>query len=201
MLYKLDSMFGHVIEETDTGVIYKADGAPVDFACPRACIGCGAHVKDGEQDPCIVNLPGTVQACCGHGLERTPEHNNPNGYVGLKDGRTFRFLGTVGGERIRLAVEAALAGQSLPEGFNFDADRAWWEGLSEAQRAYVHNGMRPGLAEIVRDITGANTVDDDIVSGARMWFDGRSDEEKDIVRSRIPGMIERLVMEALAVAD
>lgn len=196
MLYKVDSMFGHVIEETGTGVVYQADGAAVDFACPRACVGCGAHVKNGEQDPCIANLPGTVQACCGHGLERTPEHKNPNGYVGLKDGRTFRFLGTVGGERIRLAVEAALAGQPLPEGFAFDAQRAWWEGLSEPQRAYVHNGMRAGLAEIVREVTGSDTADDDIVSGARMWFDGRSDEEKSAVQKRIPAMIARLVLEA-----
>jgi hypothetical protein len=200
MLFKIDSMHGHVIEQTETGVVYKADGEPVDFACPRACFKCGAHVANGAQDPCIVNLPGTVQACCGHGLERSPEGNKPNGYVGLKDGRTFRFLGTVGGERIRLAVAAALAGQSLPEGFKFDAARMWWEGLSEDQRAYVHNGMRPGLAEIVRDITGSNAVDDDIVSGAKMWYEGRSDKEKDIVRSRIPAMIEGLVSEALVIA-
>jgi hypothetical protein len=127
-------------------------------------------------------------------------HKSPNGYVGLKDGRTFRFLGTVGGERIRGAVEAALAGQTLPEGFTFDAERAWWECLSEPQRAYVHHGMRPGLAEIVRDIVGAQAVDDDIVSGARMWFEGRSDEEKEAVKMRIPAMIERLVLEARGIA-
>jgi hypothetical protein len=60
--------------------------------------------------------------------------------------------------------------------------------------------MRPGLAEIVRDIVGAQAVDDDIVSGARMWFEGRSDEEKEAVKMRIPAMIERLVLEARGIA-
>ncbi len=47
MLSKISSTFGHLIEETDLGVVYQADGAPVDFACPRACVGCGVQVRDG----------------------------------------------------------------------------------------------------------------------------------------------------------
>ncbi len=154
----------------------------------------------GGHDPCIADLPGTVQACCGHGLELTPVTKSPNGYVGLRDGRLFRFPGNVGGERIRLAVQAALAGQLLPEGFTFQAQNMWWEGLSDAQRLYVHSRMRSALAELVRDVTGASTVDDDIVSGAKMWFDQRSDAEKEIVRSRVPAAIVLLVQEARKVA-
>jgi len=72
LLFSPDSEHGHVVENSPQGVIYRDDGTLVDSLNPRPCLGCKVRVTHGEQDPCIANLPGTSQACCGHGLALSP---------------------------------------------------------------------------------------------------------------------------------
>ena len=36
-------------------------------AAPRACPECGEYETEDGHDPCIANLPGVRNACCGHG--------------------------------------------------------------------------------------------------------------------------------------
>lgn len=199
MLFKIDTLFGHVIEDTPDGPIYQDDGTRVDFKSPRACLGCGARCQEGTHDPCIASLPGTSQACCGHGRELTPVHKRPAGYVALTDGRTIQFAGTVGGERIRLAVQAAIAGEQLPDGFAF-GERMWWEGLTEPQRAYVNERITAGLVRLVTEALGGTppAEAEAILRGEKMWFNGLSEGEKGYVWQRLPGMLSELVQEALA---
>jgi hypothetical protein len=196
MLFKKDSVHGHVIVDTDSGPIYESDGMPVDNTNPRPCVGCSARIKNGEHDPCIANLPGAYQACCGHGLDRSPVHGNPNGYVAFKDGRSIRFSGLVGGPRIRAAVDAVLAEQPLPEGFEFEETRMWWEGLTEAQRAYVQQNMTRGLSQLVREATQAEPSPK-IISGEAMWYEGLNEEQKAHVMNSMQRMLAELVQEAL----
>jgi hypothetical protein len=50
------------------------------IACPK----CGEkRTKDG-QDPCIANLPGVINACCGHGVKE--------GYVMFDNGIVIRGI-------------------------------------------------------------------------------------------------------------
>lgn len=198
LLFSPDSEHGHIVENSPLGVIYRDDGTLVDSQNPRSCLGCKVRVNHGEQDPCIANLPGTSQACCGHGLALSPRLQKPNGYVALNDGRTFRFLGTVGGERIRAAVDSALRGEPLPEGFTFDADKMWWEGLTEAQVAYVRQNTVRGLAELVTEAQDGQPPSAAFLAGEAMWFDGLDQAKKDYVLAGMAGKIAELVQEALA---
>ncbi|HEY9787398.1 MAG TPA: hypothetical protein V6D17_18560, partial [Candidatus Obscuribacterales bacterium] len=99
MLFEIDTLYGHVIEDTPDGPVYQDDRTFVDEDNPRPCLGCKAKISPGSHDPCIANLPGVYQACCGHGRELTPASGRPAGYVGLRDGRVINFAGTAGGER------------------------------------------------------------------------------------------------------
>jgi hypothetical protein len=200
MLFKIDSLFGHVIEETADGVVYQADGVLVDGTNLRPCVGCKVKCSEGSHDPCIANLPGTLNACCGHGLDVTPVHHNPNGYVALEDGRTFRFSGLFGGARIRQAVEAALKGEALPEGFAYDERKAWWTGLTDLQRQYVHDNTARGLATLVTAVT-KREPSPLFLKGEAMWWDGLNEEEKAQVWARTGKMIDALVREALIQAN
>ncbi len=198
MLFKVDSHFGHVVEETDKGVIYRDDGALVDWQNPRTCFSCKAKCGEGSHDPCIANLPGTRNACCGHGLDVTPVNHNPNGYVALDDGRTFRFSGLVGGERIRQAVDAALKGDTLPEGFVFDENKAWWSGLNDSQRQYVQANMQAGLVRLVTEVLNGQSPSPQVISGEAMWYEGMDEEQKAQVWARTGELMQELVQEALA---
>jgi hypothetical protein len=198
VLYKIDSEFGHIIEDTPAGPVYQDDGSPVDPARPRPCAGCSAAITPGSHDPCIANLPGAYQACCGHGLERSPVHGNPAGYVGLRDGRSFRFSGRCGGERIRQATDAALKGDPLPEGFSYDEERSWWEGLTDQQVAYVRRNIPRGLARLVSEATDGAPLSDAITNGEKFWADGLSEEQKGYVMANMRAMLSGLVQEALA---
>jgi hypothetical protein len=106
---------GHLM----SGDCYADTGEPYDWANPRPCKGCGANIQPGGNDPCIKNLPGTSSACCGHGADRNPCDGEPAGYVELSNGTIIRFSGSVGGDRIRAAVQAAIEGQPLPDGFRY----------------------------------------------------------------------------------
>ena len=198
MLFKKDSLHGHVIVDTPAGAAYEDDGTLVNGAHPRPCKGCNAHVEPGGHDPCIAELPGTHQACCGHGLDRSPRGNLPNGYVALKNGRCFRFSGLCGGKRIREAVDAALSGNPLPEGFQFDDEKLWWEGLTDAQRNYVHQNMTRGLHSLVEEARPGTPAPVGIITGEQMWYEGLDEEEKPYVMSCMKAMLAELVQEALA---
>jgi hypothetical protein len=196
MCLKTDSLYGHIVEETDKGLVYKDDGTKVTDETLRPCLGCHAKIERGSHDPCIANLPGTYMACCGHGLDRTPEHNRPNGYVAFKDGRTIEFSGLFGGERIRQAVDAALAGEELPEGFMYGT-RMWWEGLSDAQRQWVWDRVGASLPPLVSQVAQPSEA---YLNGKAPWWDGLTDDEREQVKALIPASIAALVEQALAQA-
>lgn len=198
MLFDKDSQYGHVVVKSPEGPRYESDGTLVDPAHPRPCLGCSAHIESGTHDPCIANLPGAYQACCGHGLDKSPVSGLPNGYVAFKDGRCIRFSGLCGGQRIRQAVEAVLAGQPLPDGFQADNERMWWEGLTDAQRAYVHANITGGLARLVRQAKDGGEPSAAFLSGEAMWWDGLTDEQKGYVMNNMRAMLAELVQEALA---
>lgn len=196
MLFKIDSLYGHVIEDTPAGPVYQDDKSLVDDANPRPCLGCKVEIKGG-QDPCIANLPEVYQACCGHGLERSATHDGLNGYAAFKDGRCIRFSGTVGGTRIRAAVSAVLAQQPLPEGFAFDEERPWWTGLTDGQRQYVQSNIPNALAKSVLKLTGAPASTAHL-RGEQPWWDGLSEEHKAAVWANMRSMLAELVQESLA---
>ena len=51
---------------------------------PVACPSCGKSYRPGEEpDPCLGELPGVREACCGHG-----EHHKA--YVMFENGVLFR---------------------------------------------------------------------------------------------------------------
>lgn len=200
MLFKTDTLFGHVIEDTDDGPVYQDDGSKVDGDNPRPCLGCKVKIHYGEQDPCIANLPGTLNACCGHGRALTPVSQALTGYVALRDGRTFRFPGTVGGEAIRAAVDLAIAEKQLPDGFIFDQEKMWWGGLTDAQVAYVHANTRRAIFEVVREITAGKFPDDSYLTSDEPWWTGLDEDQKSAFWVACKQMMSALAAEARAKA-
>lgn len=60
------------------------------------CAHCDLRVVEGQPDPCFGELPGVIEACCGHGglhAERGPEHP----YIMFANGVTVYFDGAVEG--------------------------------------------------------------------------------------------------------
>jgi len=110
---------GHLVDVRKEGQFYRDDNARVDYDNLRPCAKCGLCFGKDDHDPCIANLPGTENACCAHGLVESDTRFRPWGYVNLADGRRIEFRDDAGGERIRSAVEAALAGRDLPQGFYY----------------------------------------------------------------------------------
>ena len=51
----------------------------------RPCARCGQMETPEGHDPCIANLPGVINACCGHG-------NPDEAYVMFEDGRCMRGI-------------------------------------------------------------------------------------------------------------
>lgn len=58
---------GHEIAFVQGTWIYADTGLPVSDEPGRKCGHCGADNCDDECDPCLGNLPGVMNACCGHG--------------------------------------------------------------------------------------------------------------------------------------
>jgi len=199
MLFKIDSQYGHIVEDTPQGPVYQADGVLVDESNPRPCAGCNARISGGH-DPCIAGLTDVYQACCGHGLERTPAGDRPNGYVAFKNGRCIRFSGKLGGAQIRLAVEAVLCGGPLPHGFEFDQERPWWTGLTDGQRHYVQENIPRALAAQVLKVTGS-PASQAFLLGEAAWWDGLTEEHKKAVWANLGTMLAELVQESLVIAD
>jgi hypothetical protein len=48
----------------------------------KRCPKCGLGITPEGHDPCIANLPGVTNACCGHGQGQ--------GYIQFSDGRAIR---------------------------------------------------------------------------------------------------------------
>ena len=76
---------GHPITWNDETRTWHYDdtGENTDTAPKRACVKCRKTPALNGHDPCIANLTGVTNACCGHGVER--------GYIQFDDGRVFRF--------------------------------------------------------------------------------------------------------------
>lgn len=80
---KLGRVYGHDVVADKSDVLRYADDLSVmDEHNMRPCIKCGLHPRDfGGHDPCIANLPGVRNACCGHGKDRP--------YIEFEDGRVI----------------------------------------------------------------------------------------------------------------
>ena len=62
---------------------YKDDDTIVHVGCKmRPCGHCGELATEDGHDPCISNLPGVMNACCGHGQDK-------GAYVQLLDGHSL----------------------------------------------------------------------------------------------------------------
>ncbi|MBX9687323.1 MAG: hypothetical protein K2X27_11515 [Candidatus Obscuribacterales bacterium] len=194
LLFSPDTIHGHIIEDGPQGPLYRDDGSLVDEQPPRACFKCKLMIAPGAHDPCIANLPKTVNACCGHGLDRTP-HKNLSGYVGLESGKIFRFSGLVDAEQIRAAVSAAIKGEALPEGFIYD-ELPWWHGLSAEQRSYVQERIPAALQKRVQEVKRGEPLSAAYLRGEAMWWDGLSPEQKDEVWNSLSDIIADLVIES-----
>lgn len=71
--------FGHDTHVDEDGYVYEGgvrcwkvwrysdNNELVKGAAPRACPKCGECETEEGHDPCIANLPGVRNACCGHG--------------------------------------------------------------------------------------------------------------------------------------
>ena len=74
---------GHPIywDKLSQAWLYVDDNTPTkDHWEKRPCGRCGRLVTANGHDPCIANLPGVRNACCGHGEE-------VGAYVQFDDGR------------------------------------------------------------------------------------------------------------------
>ena len=73
---------GHKIIWTDGRWVYADTGAPTAEAwLERPCGYCGMPATDAGHDGCIGEVPGVMNACCGHGVES-------DAYVQFLDGST-----------------------------------------------------------------------------------------------------------------
>jgi hypothetical protein len=195
LVFSPDTHYGHLVEDTPEGAVYQDDRTLVDDNNPRPCKGCGAHITPGTHDPCIAALPGTSQACCGHGLELTPR-GNLAGYAALNDGRSIRFSGCLRGKGVREAVLALQQGLLLPEGFELQEQRAWWEGLTEQQVQYVRQNIPRGLAALVTELKGGEKPSERFLRGEALWFEELDESQKQLGLSRMGAMLDELVQES-----
>jgi hypothetical protein len=77
---------GHpVIKSADGAWIYEDSGEPAGFdGTIRPCKKCGLIFDGsdaGHPDPCLGNLPGVDNACCGHGVRSEAYIRFANGVV------------------------------------------------------------------------------------------------------------------------
>lgn len=73
---------GHEIIFVNGAWSYKDTGVSVlDTYKDRACGRCGKLSTEKDHDFCISNLPGVVNACCGHGEREESYIQFENGVV------------------------------------------------------------------------------------------------------------------------
>ena len=54
------------MKKLDKGIsVVSKDGYDI-----RICWLCKRHAPSGKPDPCLGELPGVINACCGHGIQR-----------------------------------------------------------------------------------------------------------------------------------
>lgn len=82
-----DSARGHEIYSGEGGWFYADDDTPV-VAGPRDCAHCGLPTSPEGHDGCIADLPGVLNACCGHG-------DPGRAYVQFADRRVVRYFSAV----------------------------------------------------------------------------------------------------------
>lgn len=61
---------------------YSYDNLAINEDRERPCVRCKLPPTKEGHDPCIANLPGVENACCGHGVSE--------GYIAFTDGRILR---------------------------------------------------------------------------------------------------------------
>jgi hypothetical protein len=67
-IYAMSKLRGYEIEEKDGEFFYKDNGnSTAETWKERPCGHCGKHNTDKDHDACLVELPGVLNACCGHG--------------------------------------------------------------------------------------------------------------------------------------
>jgi hypothetical protein len=82
---------GHEIVLTDEhGWIYSDTGKPTLDDPARPCGYCDRPNTPEGHDACLADLPGVINACCGHGEPR-------KSYIQFADGRCVRGF-TIDGE-------------------------------------------------------------------------------------------------------
>ena len=82
---------GHstVRDEKKEKWFYEDTGEEAGFdGIVRPCKKCGKVSNVGDPDPCLGNLPGVDNACCGHGI---PE----DAYIIFKSGVVIRGFDTI----------------------------------------------------------------------------------------------------------
>ena len=83
-----DHYRGHQIWFDDSTEVwrYTDDNSPVQGNWEnRPCGKCGEMFTTDGHDPCIANLPGVMNACCGHG-------NENEAYIQFDGGETIHGL-------------------------------------------------------------------------------------------------------------
>ena len=79
-----DQLRGHPISLGPDGWNYDDTGEATDKAWSvRACGKCGLSFTPEGHDGCLGEIPGVLNACCGHGSER-------EAYVQREDGEELR---------------------------------------------------------------------------------------------------------------
>ena len=74
---------GHEIEEVSGQWVFSDTKEPtITTWKSRNCKSCNKDFGDNDHDPCITDLPGVTNACCGHGEDR-------EAYVQFPDGKTI----------------------------------------------------------------------------------------------------------------
>ncbi|MBY0359900.1 MAG: hypothetical protein K2W82_17990 [Candidatus Obscuribacterales bacterium] len=197
MVWKIDERYGHLVENGDDGSeVYLDDRTPVTKETLRPCFKCSLPCAPGQHDPCIVNLPGTKNACCGHGLASWPDGRPGRGYVALEDGRSFRFSALASAEDIREATALALQEKPLPEGFVYDEQKHWWTGMTQAQYDYVIAGTPAIIRKAVEQVLQGAPLNEAYLQGKALWWTGLSEEQKREVFALLHTSVDELAAEA-----
>ena len=81
----VNNHFGHAVYCDDEGVWRFEDTGEESIyeSRQRKCPRCKRFRTKHGHDPCIANLPGVRNACCGHGVAR--------GYIQFENGTAIRF--------------------------------------------------------------------------------------------------------------
>lgn len=92
---------GHAIELDEPGGrwVYCDTGEPtVDTWRERGCGHCGQHNTPEGHDACLGELPGVLNACCGHG-EQSVAYVQFEGGGELRGRKALDYFAEQGGER------------------------------------------------------------------------------------------------------